>query len=148
VSPERIHEKQITVEKEIADGFEYVLDEKGNVAKDSLGNSIKVDKYIIVKSNIYEIHQEKASHIDAEVILIDLKNNQTMETIPLESEFIFIHDFAETSGDIRALSQYYKDLIKEREIPFPTDEQMIYDTGEDLKNKLSATIKNYKFPFK
>ena len=44
ISPEQINEKQIIREKVIKDGFDYVLDKRGNVAKDSLGNDIKVDK--------------------------------------------------------------------------------------------------------
>lgn len=147
VGPERIHEKQILKEKEIVDGFEYVLDQNGNVATDSLGNSIKVDKYITVKCDVFEIHQEKSSHIDAEVIVIDLKKNQLMDNISLESQFIFNHYFAKIRGDKRALDQHYSDMISEREIPFPTDEQMIYDTGEDLKNKLAAIIEDYNFPY-
>jgi hypothetical protein len=145
VSPERIHEKKIFLEKEVKDGFEYVLDANGNVATDSLGRGIKVDKYIVVSSDVYEVHQEKASHIYADVLLVDLISNQTIETIPLESEFIFIHDFAEMDGDRRALNNHYLDLIKRRELPFPSNEQMIFDTGEDLKNKLKAIIDDFKF---
>ncbi len=144
VSPERFLEKQILLEKEIIDGFEYVLDRDGNVAVDSLGNSIKKDRYIIVSADYFEMHQEKASHIDAEVVLINLQTNQEMEVFPIDSEFIFVHDFAEMSGDIRALNHDEKQLIKLREVPFPSSEQMIYDTGEDLKNRLKDFISGLK----
>lgn len=144
VSPERFHEKQVLLEKEIIDGFEYVLDRDGNVAVDSLGNSIKKDKYIIVSADYFMMHQEKASHIDAEVILTNLQTNQEMEIFPIASEFIFVYDFAEMSGDIRALNHDEKELIKFREIPFPSNEQMVYDTGEDLKNRLKDFISDLK----
>ncbi|HIP26184.1 MAG TPA: hypothetical protein EYG80_00830 [Flavobacteriaceae bacterium] len=139
VSPERILEKQNRLEKQIKDGFEYVLDANGHIAKDSLGNSIKVDKYIKVKCNYFEIHQEKASHIGAEVILSD-KNNNILESFPLESEFVFIHDFAEIDGDKRALDSNQLILLNKQEVLFPSNEQMIFDTGEDLKEKLKNII--------
>ena len=37
VSPEQIKEREYEDTKEIEDGFEYVLDGNGNVAKDSSG---------------------------------------------------------------------------------------------------------------
>src|SRR5690606_3769887 len=42
ISPERINETQIIKEKQIKDGYKYLLDDKGNTVKDSLGNAIKV----------------------------------------------------------------------------------------------------------
>lgn len=144
VSPEKIVERQSLLEKRVKDGFEYVLDSNGNVALDSIGNRIKKDKFINVSSDFFEIHQEKATHIEAEVILNDLKTNQEVEIIPLESEFIFVYDFAEMSGDIRALNHQQKEMIKLKEVPFPSSEQMIFDTGEDLKEKLRELIDDLK----
>ncbi len=144
VSPERIQEKHSILEKEVKDGFEYQSDGNGNVLRDSLGNAIKIDKFKIVKSNFYEIHQEKASHIAAEVILESLGNStQKLESFPLDSEFIFIHDFGEMSGDKRALDTHHLDLLRRKEVPFPTNEQMIFDTGEDLKEKLKSIIDDF-----
>lgn len=144
VSPEKIVERQSLLEKRVKDGFEYVLDSNGNVALDSIGNRIKKDKFINVSSDFFEVHQEKATHIEAEVILNDLKTNQEVEIIPLESEFIFVYDFAEMSGDIRALNHQQKEMIKLKEVPFPSSEQMIFDTGEDLKEKLRELIDDLK----
>ncbi len=141
VSPEQIIEKQIPISREIEDGFEYVLDDNGHVALDSLGNSIKVPKIVTVKADIYKIHQEKASRIAGDVVLTNLHTNQEMDKFPLESEFIFLYNFAEMDGDIRALNNEERELIKLREIPFPSNEQMIFDTGEDLKKKLKRIIK-------
>ncbi len=141
VSPEQIIEKQRPISREIEDGFEYVLDNNGHVALDSLGNSIKVPKIITVKADFYEIHQEKASYVAADVVLTNLHTNQEMDTFPLESEFIFLYNFAEMDGDIRALNNEERELIKLRQIPFPSNEQMIFDTSEDLKQKLKRIIK-------
>ena len=142
ISPERITETKVPITKTIKDGFEYVLDDNGNIKLDSLGNKIKVDKFITVKADFYKIHQEKASHINGEVILIDLNSGKEMDSFPIDSEFIFINDYGELDGDKRALNAEQKELLNHRELPFPTNEQMVYDTGEDLKKKLKAIIED------
>jgi hypothetical protein len=145
VSPEQIKERIVINEKEIKDGFTYVYDSKGNVKKDSLGNDIKKDKYIKIKSTVIEIIQHKAAHIAAQVEYIDLKNKQLINSFPVASEFKFENNFATFKGDRRALETPYIDWINRKFIPFPSSEQMIYDTGEDLKEKIKAIIKRQKF---
>jgi len=139
VSPERFLEKQLKLEKEIKDGYEYVLDSNGHIKRDSLGNTIKIDKYLIVKSDYFEMHQEKACHIETEIIL-STSDNKLIESFPLESEFIFTNNFAEITGDKRALDGFQLELTNKHEIPFPSNEQIIYDTGENLKAKLKDYI--------
>ena len=139
VSPERIIEKQLVLEKEIKDGKEYLLNSDGHIVKDSLGNGIKVDKYIKVKADFFEVKQEKACLVRAEVVLLNM-NNTVLEKFPLESEFVFLHDFGELDGDKRALDGVQLELLNKKEVPFPTNEQIIFDTGEDLKNKLKDII--------
>jgi len=52
ISPEGVKEVHYTESKEIQDGFQYVLDDKGNVKKDSLGNDIKVPKFKTITCNV------------------------------------------------------------------------------------------------
>lgn len=144
VSPEKLKEKESRFTREIKDGFEYVLDRKGNVATDSLGNSMKRDKYITVAADYVLIRQEKASHILATVNLLDLRNHQIVNTFPIESEFVFIHESAKMRGDIRALEVDEQKMLKRKVIPFPSSEQMIFDTGEDIKAKFKHIIQGLK----
>jgi len=44
MQPALVKEREFEETKEIEEGFEYVLDSRGNVMKDSLGNDIKVPK--------------------------------------------------------------------------------------------------------
>jgi hypothetical protein len=46
VSPEHLFKTQKLRQKDVIDGWEYLLDANGNVVKDSLGNDIKIDKII------------------------------------------------------------------------------------------------------
>jgi hypothetical protein len=45
VSPDDVKESDKMYKKDVQNGFDYVLDAKGNVMKDTLGNDIKVPKY-------------------------------------------------------------------------------------------------------
>ncbi|PKP24711.1 MAG: hypothetical protein CVU03_11230 [Bacteroidetes bacterium HGW-Bacteroidetes-2] len=145
VSPERIGEKQIPLELEIPDGFTYQKDRRGNYVLDSLGNKIKIDKYLVVKGTLYETVQSKSLAIDARVIYKDLKKNQNLNSHPLQTEFIFENIFATFRGDERVLNNDDKQLLKNRFAPFPTNEQMLLDAGSNIKTRLSDILKKNKF---
>ena len=143
VSPERIKERQLIREKDVADGWTYKLDAAGNVAKDSLGKDIKVDKIIRVKCRFLEIKQVKSSQVIADVAYVDLDSNQLLDSFPIDSEFVFENIFATIRGDKRALNKKERRLLNNRRVPFPSNEQMVYDTGEDLKLQLKDIINSY-----
>ncbi len=145
ISPEQIKEKEFIKEKQIKDGVKTLLDSNGNVVKDSLGNPIKVDNFKTVRVNIYEFKQFKSTQVTAKVDYIDFKNNQLIETFPLASEFIFEHIYATYNGDKRACDDSYLTYFDKRAVPFPSNEQMVYDSGEDLKAKLKNIITRNKF---
>ena len=145
ISPERVNETQVIKEKVIQDGFEYVLDKNGNVAKDSLGNDIKVDKFKTVTCNFYQFTQLKTAQIGAKVRFTDLRSNQEINSYPLSSEFIFEHIYANYDGDRRALDNDLVALLDLAAVDFPSNEQMVYDAGEDLKARLKRIVRKYNF---
>lgn len=145
ISPEAISEKEIIKEKEIKEGWKYVLDTNGNVKKDSLGNDIKEDKFIKVKSVFNKLTQHKETNITAKVSYFDLNTNQLINSYPITSGFIFEHIYGNYTGDKRSLDDEFLNMTSKKAIPFPTSEQMIYDSGEDLKLKLKNIVTTYKF---
>lgn len=145
ISPERITEKQILRKKDIVDGWEYVLDANGNVAKDSLGNDIKQDKIVNIKARFFEINQFKSTQVIARVVYTNLKQNQILDNFTIDSEFVFENSFGTVKGDKRALNNIDLKLLKNKQIHFPSNEQMVFDTGEDLKFKLKDIINRYSF---
>ena len=145
ISPEKVNERQLIKEKVIKDGFEYVLDDNGNVAKDSLGNDIKVDRFKTVTCNFYEFTQLKTAQIGANVRFKDLRSGQVVNSYPLSSEFVFQHIYANVDGDRRALDNNLVALLDLAAVPFPTNEQMVYDAGEDLKARLKSIVNRYEF---
>lgn len=145
VSPERVNETQIIKEKQIKDGWQYLLDDNGNVVKDSLGNKIKVDKMRTVTCKFFQFTQTKSAQIGAKVRFTDLNSGQEINSYPLSSEFVFEHIFANYQGDKRALEDDLLVFLNAREVPFPTNEQMVYDAGEDLKARLKGIVSKYQF---
>ena len=145
ISPEQVSERQIIKEKQIKDGYEYLEDENGNLVKDSLGNEIKVDRLKTVRCNFYQFTQHKAAQVVGNVQYIDLKTKQAVNSYPLSSEFIFEHIYANYDGDKRALDNNLVSLLNLAAVPFPSNEQMVYDAGEDLKARLKNIIIRHKF---
>lgn len=144
ISPESITESQILRERQIKDGWEYQLDRHGNVAKDSLGNDIKIDKIIDVRAQFVEVIQTKSAQVIADVVYTDLKQNRIIDTFTIDSGFVFENVFGRFKGDERALDATDRTLVRQVQIGFPSDEQMVYDTGEDLKLKLKQIISSFK----
>jgi len=144
VSPERINERQQLRQKQIIDGWEYQLDTAGNVMQDSLGNDIKVDKIINVRARFIEVLQTKSAQVIADVVYTDLKQNKTIDRFTIDSGFIFENVFGRFRGDRRALNRDDRNLLRQRHVRFPSDEQMVYDSGEDLKLKLKDIIGSYR----
>ncbi|WP_324026886.1 hypothetical protein QSV08_04280 [Maribacter sp. BPC-D8] len=145
ISPEQIREKQISKERQIKDGYTFVEDRNGNVVSDSLGNSIKVDKFKTVRCNFYQFTQFKSAQVTGVVNFIDLKKQQKINQYPLSSQFVFEHIYANYDGDKRALDNDLVSLLQLARVPFPSNEQMVYDAGEDLKNNLKNILNNQSF---
>lgn len=145
VSPEQIKEREFIKEKEITDGKKPLLDQNGNQVKDEKGNIVMVDNLKNVRATIYEFKQFKACQITAKIDYLDLKTNQLIDAFPVTSEFVFEHIYASHNGDRRACDDSYLPYFGRRSVAFPTTEQMIYDSGEDLKMKLKNIIQRNKF---
>lgn len=144
ISPEELREKQLIRKRNIVDGWEYQLDNNGNVMKDTLGNDIKVDKIINVRARFSEFNQFKSTQVLADVVYSDMKTNKVLDAFPIDTEFVFENRFGIYRGDKRALTNKDRDLLRQRRVHFPTDEQMVYDSGENLKQQLKRIINSYK----
>ena len=145
ISPEQIKEKEFIKEKQIKDGVKTLLDSRGRPVKDSLGKEIKIDNYRMLRANVYEFRQFKSCQVTAKVDFVDLKTNQLAQTFPITSEFVFENIYSTYKGDKSACEDSYISYFNKRAVPFPNNEQMVYDTGEDLKARLKDIIVKNKF---
>lgn len=145
ISPEYVKEKEFIKEKEVIDGWEYSKNENGKILKDSTGTAIKIDIYKRVRCKLNVISQTKSTQVVGQISYFNLTNQQLQKTFPLASEFIFENIYAKIKGDKRALNKDELSLIRNQFIPFPSNEQMVYDSGEDLKAKIKQIILRNKF---
>ncbi|MEE9190908.1 MAG: hypothetical protein V3U16_09085 [Candidatus Neomarinimicrobiota bacterium] len=142
VSPEKVVEKDRMETKEIEDGWEYVLDDRGNVVKDSSGNDIKVKKFRTAACSVIETRQYKEAFIKGEIEIIQNEPRQVIKSIPISAESIFEHVSARAIGDTAALSHESKAMIKADQRPFPHDLDLIHRSSNALKLSIRKALRN------
>jgi hypothetical protein len=145
ISPEQIKEREFIKEREIKDGQKKLLDTNGRVVLDKNGKEIYVDNIVKATVRIYEIIQLKTSLITAKVDFFNTRSKQLVQSFPISSQYVFENIYSNYKGDRRAADDNYMNYFSNRVVPFPDTQQMIYDTGEDLKLKLKGVITQNKF---
>ena len=107
------------------------MDENGNVAKDSLGNDIKEDKFVIVKALLMESKQFKSAVVEARADFYNSVTKQKMRSIKVGSESNFIHFSTRLlAGDKRAVSSETKRRLGVGSVPFLTNEMLLMNSGK------------------
>jgi hypothetical protein len=141
ISPEQLREREYPEERTIEDGWQYVLDSKGNVKKDTLGNDIRVKKYSTVRCVIKETNQSKQGQLIGNFEIKEAKTNRQIQLVPFNENLVFTNIFAVSTGDPRAMSDESRRKIGGRPMPFPTNLQMVMDESTILKTKLIETVR-------
>jgi hypothetical protein len=145
ISPEQIKEREFVKERIIKDGVKKLIDANGKEVVDEKGNVVMVDNLKTVNARIYEFRQFKSCQITAKVDYVNLRSNQLLQSFPITSEFIFENIYATYKGDRRASDDNYYSYFDRKPVAFPNSEQMVYDTGEDLKAKIKDIISRNPF---
>lgn len=145
ISPEQVKEREFIKEKQVKDGTKPQLDSNGNQIKDDKGNVIMVDNLKTVKATVYEFRQFKSCQVTAKIDYVNNRTKQLIDSFPLVSEYVFENIYAKYNGDKRASDNDYLRYFDQRVVPFPSNEQMIYDSGEGVKEKLKSIISRNKF---
>ncbi len=144
VLPESVKEVQYIDRKEVEDGWEYVLDESGNVLKDTLGNDIKIPRYRFVEAFVLETFQHKEVRVEAILEFRNLRNNMLIDTERLGSVAVFENYASTYRGDSRALSSRTRCNLGNRPIPFPNTEAMLIEAAGKMKPTIKSTIGRQK----
>jgi len=142
VSPDQTVQKDSVVKRNVEDGFEYVLDKKGNVMRDSLGNDIKMKKYKTLQCALVETIQSKACRIDGDVEVIQVNPNKVLKKDPIGAQSNFENVSSRALGDTQALSPQQLERTKKQQVPFPTDLDMVLMCSENLKMAIRGAIQN------
>ncbi len=142
ISPERISDKQYIRKQRIQDGYDYRRDRGGNIVRDSLGNPIKIERFIDVSAVITITTQQKSVFVGGAVVYKDLNRRQQLNSFPLSSEFVFENIFAKYRGDERALTVDDRRILSNYFIPFPNNEQMVFDAGQNIKERFKEILRD------
>ena len=145
ISPEQIKEREFIKDRIIKDGVKKLIDANGKEVLDEKGKVVMVDDMRNATVRIYEFRQFKSCQITAKVDYINFRSNQLLQSFPIASEFIFENIYATYKGDRRASDDNYYSYFDKRAVAFPSNEQMVYDTGEDLKAKIKDIISRNRF---
>jgi hypothetical protein len=141
LSPERVHERLYTDEQEIEDGWDYVLDKKGNVRKDSLGNDMKKPRKVVVRAQVIEVFQSKAARLSGQLEIYDDVRKQFLDHEDLNAEILFENYASTYTGDARALSADTRQRIGNRPLPFPDDADMLLQAADRIKPSLRDALR-------
>lgn len=139
-SPESVEKKIYTETSEIQDGLKYDLDADGNVRKDSLGNDIRVPNMVTVTAEITETEQTKSAFVAGSLDFYEMGTDQLIRTDNVAIESVFRHQYGEFKGNKKALSEESAKIVGGRAVPFPSNEQMLMDSTELLKNRSKRII--------
>lgn len=140
VGPEQQTEKVYTDSKQVQDGWEYVLDSRGNVKKDSLGNDIKKPKMKTISCEVKEVHQFKQATMDGVLEYYSSNNNMLIKTIPVKADGVFDNTFAVAKGDMSALSKDSKLKLEKKPMPFPSNADLMLQAGATFKTVLHKAM--------
>ena len=145
VTPDGGQERRADYSKEIVDGWEYVLDARGNVLKDSLGNDVKRDKLVRVNATVLELVQSKRALLRSRVEIVNERTGDQICSENIEVEEIFNHVARNIIGDDRALEPNLRTRIQP--LPFPSESDLIRDAFRGLKPKFVNEIRNANFSY-
>jgi hypothetical protein len=148
ISPDIKNDKDQMIKKDVYDGFNYALDAKGNVMKDTAGNDIKIPKYKTLTCTLIETVQEKSTNIQGEVEFVVLNPDQLLKKEPIGAETHFEFKSARSVGDIGALSTEQAQECQVKAVPFPSDFEMIARTYDNLRLAVRDVIYRNKFIIK
>jgi len=144
VSPGAVSEKSFSEKKDIPDGFQYVLDEKGNVKKDTAGNDIKLPKNKVIEAQILEVFQSKSAGLSGRLEVVDLHTKGVRESRDINTVAIFENRAASFKGDERALTEDTKKRLGNRPAVFPTDAILLLEAARKLRPLVISELRKIR----
>lgn len=141
VSPEHVKESEFTEKRKIQDGWEYELDGRGNVKKDSLGNDVKRPKYKTIRCRVLESIQRKSALLNGTIQFYDNMTDRKIKEKPITAESIFENIYYIANGNIEALSEEMRKRLGGRPVPFPKNIDLIYDAIPQFRAVIRSSIR-------
>lgn len=149
VSPDDVKNIDHVFKKNVADGAEYVLDEKGNVKKDTAGNDMKRIKYKAIQCALVETIQHKEARLTGDVEFVELEPlERLIGKKPFGAESVFHHVSARAIGDLEALDDAAKQKVKSAPRAFPSDQELIFNNAVRVQEAINRILRENQAYFK
>jgi hypothetical protein len=132
VSPDAVKEIQTTEEKLKEDGWQYVLDSRGNVQKDSLGNDIKIPKYTKITCLVKETRMNKSAQVLGDATIYDAQTKDFIKNQKGVGNSVFDYSYVQLFGDRNAVSQATLNKLGNAPRLFPTTIEMVERSKDEL----------------
>jgi len=132
ISPDALKEIQTDEEKTIEDGWQYVLDYKGNVKKDSLGNDIKVPKFTKITCRVRETSMNKTAQIFGDATIYEATTKDYIKNTKCIGNATFNYSYIQINGNKNALSTATLQKLNNVPINFPTTFDMVELSKSEL----------------
>ena len=140
VTPGDYETREYIRKKKVKDGFDYVLDAKGNVMKDSVGNDIKIPRYKELSCVMVETRQFKTATLKGEVEYVSIEPRRILTKEPVAGTSVFENVYGRAIGDIDALEPGDQELVQREKLPFPDDLSLLYDCSNILRQAFNDLV--------
>lgn len=142
ISPEQVNDSRREEKKQIQDGWEYVLDAKGNVKKDTTGKDIKKPKMKTISCTVSERRQDKSAKVIGTLEITDNHTNQLVRSVGFEQINAFSYTVVTANGDLNALSSETKGKLGRTPVAFPSADDLVGGLINPLRDKVRSVIAN------
>lgn len=139
---EIVQEREYVDYKEIEDGWDYVLDQNGNVLKDTLGNDIKIPRKVIIEAFVFESFQSKNAHVKGRLEYFDARTNELTYSDAINASAFFENYASTFRGDRRALSNDSRNRIGNTPRPFPSDNYLVLTAFKKMRPIIKDKMRN------
>jgi hypothetical protein len=136
--------------EEFVMGQVYDKEKVEDVSKDSvvvgqvtLEDGSKLDAYNTVKAKMTTYRRELTSHGVLDVILVDTYNNQVIAQRKFPGEYIWATEWANFSGDERALSAKQLALTKQKPVVPPAPQQLFIEFTRPIYTQVTTFLASY-----
>ncbi len=142
VSPDALKEIYTNEEKTIEDGWQYVIDDKGNVQKDSLGNDIKRPKYSKITCQVKETRMNKTAQIFGDATIYDAQTKDYIKNKKCTGNSTFNYSYFQINGNRNALSNATLRQLNNTPRNFPSTFDMVELSKSELISCYQDFVRN------
>ncbi len=145
ISPEREFVDLFEENQRVKDGWEYKRNKHGKPILDTLGNKIKIEKFVNAHAKVTRVKREKGVQIAGTIRYTDATTGEPIRIQPVKVENRFYDMACRVMGDPRALTVETKDCSNGTLDPFPTDHSMAMEAAYEMKGALKGDLEAYLY---